>query len=208
MNKSELIKYYIENFKKAPNSKITRKLYNTMEAYGEGIGINLSKKFLEELLNDYKDSKQEEDLDKKILKDMQEFIKRQAVSVYVREIREKEKNYITGIRKKDGMYEYTGFYIGIPYRVGECRSEKDNNVKTLIYPGIKNILCEFFEDDYSPMHCGICDMERSPGLQKRLEDLRITDLTGMGDYDASDPDFHRYIKTAQPKKEGVKYEFS
>lgn len=73
MTIEELTRHYVKAYKNGPLSSETRIAYDNLKRYGDSLGINLSKKFFQELLERYQSSPQKylekttEEIDQDIL---------------------------------------------------------------------------------------------------------------------------------------------
>ncbi len=73
MTIEELTRHYVKAYKNGPLSSETRTAYDNLKRYGDLLGINLSKKFFQELLERYQSSPQKylektpEEIDQDIL---------------------------------------------------------------------------------------------------------------------------------------------
>lgn len=73
MTIEELTRHYVEAYKNGPLSSETRIAYDNLKRYGDSLGINLNKKFFQELLERYQSRPQKylektpEEIDQDIL---------------------------------------------------------------------------------------------------------------------------------------------
>lgn len=193
MNLSELTRYFANNFKNAPGNRQTRQAYDQLRRYGEYMGVDLTRAFFRNLLKDCQENQEDytaaaskNELDRLIIRQMQQYITEQAYKTYAERISDKGKTCITGIEKQFGISRYTGYYKGIPFQVGMCRPKE----VTLLYPPANDILCELFYREEDLLLRNPEEMCFSEELQERMAVLDTS-----GNFDASDPEFdEQYVK--------------